>query len=136
MSAYDLVTVITTIYINPPLYFSAAPFYFSPFLLHAIATVMAVYRCRDHCRELRKELNTMAGIYKPPIRLAILDSYAGQTGDLFKVEITALYTNALPSRKGWSSPIFVFSSHFLWRSCERPLSLPGRSRKKARHYCS
>ena len=54
----------------------------------------------------------MAGIYKPPIRLAILDYYAGQTGDLFEAETVAIYTNELPSRKGWSSPIFVFSSHF------------------------
>ena len=77
----------------------------------------------------------MAGIYKPPIRLAILDYYAGQTGDLFKAEVTALYTNELPSHKSCPSPIFVFSSHFLWRSCERPLSLPGRLRKKARYYC-
>ena len=73
--------------------------FFSPFYYTRWATTMAAYRCCDHCRELRKELNTMAGIYKPPIRLAILDYYAGQTGDLFKAEITALYTNALPLAK-------------------------------------
>ena len=37
----------------------------------------------------------MAGINKPPIRLAILDYYAGQTGDLFKAETVALYTHEL-----------------------------------------
>lgn len=99
-------------------------FIFLPFLLHEIATTMAAYRCRDNCRELRKELNIMAGIYKPPIRLAILDLYAGQTGDFFEAEIAAIYANALPLAKVGLPQFLYFLPIFCGDRASAPYRYP------------
>ena len=71
----------------------------------------------------------MAGIYKPPIRLAILDLYARQTGDLFKAEITALYTtNSLLAKVGL--PQFLY---FLPIFCGDRASAPYGERDHCRY---
>lgn len=68
----------------------------------------------------------MVGPYAPPDWL-MTDCVVRQSGSAcMERSMTAaiLYKRiAFFSYKGWSSPIFVFSSHFLWRSCERPLWL-------------